>query len=329
MFVHLRCHSHYSFLRGVNPPEEIIAAAVEQKMPAVALTDTNGMYAAVPFYQAARAAKVKPILGVTLEVEFSQANGREDIPRLRTGKSGRLSASFGSAQGKRDESFESVPMVLLAADAAGYSNLCQLTTLRHLGVLRTGQETFAEDVGRPVTVEELAAYSAGVIALWPAEILRREHSQKPQVQHRHLGHPGKNTTAPASEGGRYTGITTNHQSLVTSHLLRLKEIFGDRLYIEVQHLSPGDGRVLREAQRLGRELGIPLVATNNVHFLKPEEHLHHRAVNAIRTGGLLTTVAAPEITTAEAWFKPGGQPPQAGEPGAGHPLPLAEAQRDL
>src|SRR6516162_4976320 len=48
MFVHLHCHSHYSFLRGVNPPQEIIAAAVEQKMPAVALTDTNGMYAAVP-----------------------------------------------------------------------------------------------------------------------------------------------------------------------------------------------------------------------------------------------------------------------------------------
>ena len=43
MFVHLECHSHYLFLRGVNPPEEIIAAAVEKKMPAVALTDTNGM----------------------------------------------------------------------------------------------------------------------------------------------------------------------------------------------------------------------------------------------------------------------------------------------
>ena len=69
MFVHLHCHSHYSFLRGVNPPEEIIAAAVEQKMPAVALTDTDGMYAAVPFYQAARVAGVKPIVGVVVEVE--------------------------------------------------------------------------------------------------------------------------------------------------------------------------------------------------------------------------------------------------------------------
>ncbi|HXJ12802.1 MAG TPA: DNA polymerase III subunit alpha, partial [Candidatus Limnocylindrales bacterium] len=310
MFVHLRCHSHYSFLRGVNPPEEIIAAAVEQKMPAVALTDTDGMYAAVPFYQAARAAGVKPIVGVVVEVEptFAEATagGRADL-RLRSGQA-------------------SVAMVLLAADAEGYSNLCRLTTLRQLGVLQPGQETFAEEAGRAVTVEELAAHSAGVIALWPAEILRGGIAQtgraspaptreEPQVQHRHLGHPGGNAKVPTSfhsstyagppEGGRYTN--TSHQSLVTSHLQRLKGIFGDRLYIEVQHLSAGDGRVLREAQRLGRELGIPLVATNNVHFLKPEEHLHHRAVNAIRTGGLLTTVTAPEITTPEAWFKPAAE----------------------
>src|ERR1700757_1008920 len=173
MFVHLRCHSHYSFLRGVNPPEEIIAAAVEQKMPAVGLTDMNGMYAAVPFYQAARTAGVKPIVGVTLEVELPQASGGENIPRLRAGKSGRFSASFGSALGKRNDGFESMPMMLLAADAAGYSNLCQLTTLRHLGVLQPGQETFAEDAGRPVTLGELAAHNAGVITLWPAgEILR-------------------------------------------------------------------------------------------------------------------------------------------------------------
>jgi DNA-directed DNA polymerase III PolC len=76
------------------------------------------------------------------------------------------------------------------------------------------------------------------------------------------------------------------------------------LYIEVQHLSSSDGRTLREAERIGCELGVPLVATNNVHFLRPEEYLHHRAVNAIRTGGLLTTVAPHEITTGEAWFKP-------------------------
>jgi DNA-directed DNA polymerase III PolC len=100
---------------------------------------------------------------------------------------------------------------------------------------------------------------------------------------------------------------TSHQPRSTNHFSKLKEIFGDRLYIEVQHLSPGDGRTLREAGRLGRELGIPLVATNNVYFLRPEEHPHHRAVNAVRTGGLLTTVSPPEITTGEAWFKPASE----------------------
>jgi DNA polymerase-3 subunit alpha len=295
MFVHLHCHSHYSLLRGVNPPEEIIAAAVEQKMPAVALTDTNGMYAAVPFYQAARAAKINPIIGVVPDVEFCQTSDGEAIAGLRAGKNSRPSAPFDSAQGRRDDNFAVVPMVLLAADAAGYSNLCQLTTLRHLGALQLGQETFAEDASRPVTLEELATHSAGVIALWPGHAKAAARQNEASSRY---------TISDA------TSRIAGHQSPFTGHkslLTQLKSIFSDRLYIEVQHLSPGDGRILREAERLGRELHIPLVATNNVHFLKPEEHLHHRAVNAIRTGSLLTTVAPPNITTTEAWFKPAAE----------------------
>ena len=111
------------------------------------------------------------------------------------------------------------------------------------------------------------------------------------------------TTQSQSDGTR----VADHESRASLCLGQLKDIFTNRLYIEVQHLSAGDGRTLREAQRLGEQLNIPLVATNNVHFLKPEEHLHHRAVNAIRTGGLLTTVVPPEITTAEAWFKPAAE----------------------
>jgi len=255
VFVHLRCHSHYSFLRGVASPEEIIAAAVEQKMPAVALTDTNGLYAAVPFYQAAKKAGIKPIVGAALDVERSQ--DRREIPRFA----------------RNDGNKPSATLVLLAADMEGYSNLCQLVTLRHLGTTKLGQKIGATETdGRPVTMQELAEHSRGVIALCSAT--------------------------------SHESLVTSHQSPVTTHFSQLKEIFGDRLYIEVQHLSPGDGRVLREAERLGRELGVPLVATNNVHFLRPEEYLHHRAVNAIRTGGLLTTVAPPEITAGEAWFKP-------------------------
>jgi DNA-directed DNA polymerase III PolC len=267
VFVHLHCHSHYSFLRGVAPPEEIIAAAVAQKMPAVALTDTNGLYAAVPFYQAALKAGVKPIVGVVIDIEFRAPH-------------------FAARNSKNENrNSQSVAMVLLAADMEGYSNLCQLVTLRHLGTTELAQSKNSgegdgrpvEDEERPVTLEELAEHSRGVIALCPLPMRMHEADNSP--------------------------------------FARLKHIFGERLWIEVQHLSPGDGRMLREAERIGRELGVLLVATNNVYFLRPEEHLHYRAVNAVRTGGLLTTVGAPfagapgkpEITTGEAWFKPAAE----------------------
>ncbi|MGB8458056.1 MAG: DNA polymerase III subunit alpha [Candidatus Acidiferrum sp.] len=267
MFVHLHCHSHYSFLRGVAPPEEMIAAAVEQKMPAVALTDTNGMYAAVPFYQAAKTAGVKPIVGVTLDVQWLQ--DRREIPR--------------SARNDGDvKSANSLEMVLLAADMEGYSNLCQLVTLRHLGTTDLAKSKSADpskEDGRPLTLEELAKHSKGVIALCSL--------------------PARTKNASDCRGTIYRAPT--------ECIAALKDIFGERLWIEVQHLSPGDGRILREAERIGRELDVPLVATNNVYFLRPGEHLHHRAVNAVRTGGLLTTVTMPDITTGEACFKPAAE----------------------
>jgi DNA polymerase-3 subunit alpha len=298
VFAHLHCHSHYSFLRGVASPEEITTAAVEQKMPAVALTDTNGLYAAVPFYQAAKRAGVKPIVGVTLDVEWPE--NQTETPR----------------SARNEGSARSVGIVLLAADMEGYSNLCQLVTLRHLGTteLAKSKECGAHD-GPPVTRKELAEHSRGVIALCPlpARMHQEGHPRgtarrappeidAPSGAGGPCGAPSKTAQRTANEQ-RQELSGTNPWSPAASHFARLKDIFAERLWIEAHHLSPGDGRTLREAERISRELGVPLVATNNVHFLRPEEHLHHRAVNAVRAGGLLTTVAPPDITTGEAWFK--------------------------
>ncbi len=270
MFVHLHCHSHYSFLRGVGAPEEIVAAAAAQKMPAVALTDTNGMYAAVPFYQAAWKAGVKPIVGVVVEVA-RESSDRREIPRFRPDKNHRGSARNDGQNNTDADAGQSVPLVLLAEDAEGYSNLCRLVTYRHL------EESC-------VSLERIAEHRAGVIALCPL--------------------PGRLPNAGNRRGAACRAPTTEKEE---ERIAQLKEIFGERLYLEVQMLSPGDGRMLREAERIGRQMGVPRVAANNVHFLRPEEHLHHRAVNAIRTGGLLTTVAPPEITSGEAWFKPAAE----------------------
>src|SRR5690348_550720 len=285
-------------------------------MPAVALTDTNGMHAAVSFYQKAKAAGINPIVGVTLGVECVPPSFRAE--REISQALSRNSALVYSER-MRGGTRHSTTVVLLAMDMEGYSNLCQLTTLRHLGTTKLSSLPAAassagrqqvnpdrmeqrapatEPDGRPVTLKELTEHSRGVIALCPLPARSHDASTRRGTLHRAL------LQSPACPELR--GVTS-HQSPITSHFSQLKDIFADRLYIEVQHLSHGDGQTLREAERLGYELGIPLVATNNVHFLKPEEHLHHRAVNAIRTGGLLTTVAPPEITTGEAWFKPAAE----------------------
>lgn len=62
-FVHLHTHSHYSLLDGVGKLDALISRAKELEMPALALTDHGNMYGALEFYDQARAAGIKPIIG--------------------------------------------------------------------------------------------------------------------------------------------------------------------------------------------------------------------------------------------------------------------------
>src|SRR5690349_14096137 len=243
VFIHLHCHSHYSFLRGVASPEEIIAAAKEQKVPAVALTDTNGMYAAVSFYKKALDAGIQPIVGVTLDVEWRVTSGewREKAAGI---------ARFA----RNDGSTHSISIVLLATDMEGYSNLCQLVTLRHLGTakLAPNATVTAETDGRPVTLQELAERHRGVIALCPMPTQQQDTSNR----------RGTVVRAPAKKNQDNDGVR--------EWIAKLKGIFADRLYIEILHLSGSDARSLREAERLGRELRLALIASNDSPVLKPE-----------------------------------------------------------
>ncbi len=94
-FVHLNVHSNFSMLEGANTVEEIVEAAARMGMDALALTDTNGLYAAVPFTRACRARGIRPIYGVELACAPRRA-------------------------------------VLLARDMPGYQAICRIITDRHL-----------------------------------------------------------------------------------------------------------------------------------------------------------------------------------------------------
>lgn len=94
-FVHLSVRSYFSIKDGSFSPEDLACRAAEFGMPAVALTDREGLYGAPRFAAACAAAGVRPIFGASLTVRTMAAD------RLVT---------------------------LLARDATGYGNLCRLIT---------------------------------------------------------------------------------------------------------------------------------------------------------------------------------------------------------
>ena len=63
-FTHLRVHSEYSIVDGLVRIDDLVAAAVKDQQPALAVTDLANAFALVRFYKAARGKGIKPIVGV-------------------------------------------------------------------------------------------------------------------------------------------------------------------------------------------------------------------------------------------------------------------------
>jgi len=78
-FVHLHCHSHYSLLDGAGSIDRLVERAHEHGMNALALTDHGNLHGALEFYQKARKAGIKPIVGyeayIAPESRFDKASG--------------------------------------------------------------------------------------------------------------------------------------------------------------------------------------------------------------------------------------------------------------
>src|SRR5437667_10933720 len=68
-WVELHTHSKYSLLDGASDVDDLADAAVEQGLDALALTDTNGLYGAVRFANAAKERGLRPIFGAELQLE--------------------------------------------------------------------------------------------------------------------------------------------------------------------------------------------------------------------------------------------------------------------
>jgi error-prone DNA polymerase len=145
MYIELHCHSCFSLLDGASRPEALVARAAELEMPALALTDHDALYGAVPFWRAAQAAGIKPIFGAEITVE-EEGEERKDGNR---GKRER-------GEGEQSSAEPGAHLTLLAENQTGYANLSRLITTAR-GRSRKGAAL--------ATWDDLAAHSTGLIVL--------------------------------------------------------------------------------------------------------------------------------------------------------------------
>ncbi len=108
-FVHLHVHSEYSLLDGLARIPQLIERAKELGQPAIALTDHGAMYGVIEFYNTAKKAGLKPIIG--LEAYMARRSRLDRDPQ-------------------KDKSPHH--LLLLAQNDTGYKNLLKLASLAQL-----------------------------------------------------------------------------------------------------------------------------------------------------------------------------------------------------
>ncbi len=110
-YAELHCHSSFSFLDGASHPEELVAMAAHLGLSALALTDHDGLYGVVRFFEAARELGVPTVFGseITLAGRAAPARARTGVP---------------DPPGSH--------LVVLARDADGYTRLARSLSEAHL-----------------------------------------------------------------------------------------------------------------------------------------------------------------------------------------------------
>jgi len=227
-FVHLHLHTEYSLLDGAVRMKELMKKAKEFKMPAVAMTDHGNLYGAIEFYQEAKSAGIKPIIGCEA---YIAPRSHKDRPNSM-----------------RDAAYH---FTLLARDETGYHNLVKLISTAHLDGFHY----------RPrIDKELLAQHAAGLIGL---------------------------SGCLASEVN--SAIQANKIDSATQAAAEYRDILGaENFFMEMHDHGMEEQRQCNcILPRIAKEIGVGLVAANDVHFLRRSDHDAHDVMLCIGTGKMV------------------------------------------
>lgn len=222
-FTHLHTHSHYSLLDGLAKIDDLIARAKELGMDSLAITDHGNLFGAVEFYKKAKAAGIKPIIGVEAYI-MPDANSTEKYFHL----------------------------TIVCQNQTGWKNLLKLVTHANL-------EGFYY---KPrMNKDFLRKHSEGLIAL---------------------------SGCISGEVGR--SLLNNQPQEAERAALAYQEIFGPgKFFLEVgSHPGIKETTKVREGViKLSQKTGIPLAATQDIHYLRKEDAEYHDILLAVQTGNTL------------------------------------------
>ena len=156
-------------------------------------------------------------------------------------------------------------LILLAMDRLGWSSLCRLSSI--------AQSRPQRDPTRGIDVEQLSAHATGLICL---------------------------SGGKRGLGQHLIEIDQNESALAFWD--ELQGIFSQRFYIELQFQQPADAHSLSRLASAARSLHLPIVATNNVHFLYTQQAGLQRTLSAMRLNVPIDELSADASAPAGSHF---------------------------
>src|SRR3954468_11054278 len=239
-FVHLHVHTEYSMLDGAARLQAMAERTAELGMPAIAMTDHGNVFGAYEFYRKAKAAGVKPIIGI--EAYFTPNISRFERKGVNFYGGGPDDVSARGAY---------THMTLLSESTEGMHNLFRLSS----GAWRDGffKQPRADR-------ELLAQHAKGLIGTTGCP------SGEVQVHLRHGNYDAARQVAAD-----------------------FQDILGrDSYFLELMdHGLPIETRVRDGLLRLASDLRIPLLATNDSHYVMQEDAPSQEHLLCINSGSTM------------------------------------------
>ena len=272
-FTHLHVHTGYSFLDGMCRIDELIDRTKSFKMTALAITDHNHIGGTYEFQTKCIEAGIKPILGYeayynpdTLSISMTPEERKEGAAKKALALSAInqdeynvfvLGKKVSKISKKSVEAKISAYMpdlrqyhvIFLAQNQNGWENIIRLQSESARLCTYRGRFTCNDTL--------IEKYSDGVICT---------------------------TACIASKIARLINNEENYEA-AEKFILNWQRIFSDRLYLEMQPLLHKDQiRVNAFLIKMSKQHGIPLIITNDVHYIAESDHNDHDTLLCIGTG---------------------------------------------